>query len=76
MSPLPTNSQEGSNNISTFKDNRYFQKKFLNKFSFMRKKAQKRGPKEDCLKLNGKWESVVSKALAKKRPKKGWPKTS
>jgi hypothetical protein len=35
---------------------------------------QKTGPKEQRLKLKGDWEALVGKALAKKRPKKGWPK--
>jgi hypothetical protein len=34
----------------------------------------KRGPKEDRVKIEGDWESAVGKALAKKRPKDGWPK--
>jgi hypothetical protein len=43
----------------------------------MTKKAQKKaktGPKEQRLKLKGDWQALVGKALAKKRPKKGWPK--
>jgi hypothetical protein len=32
------------------------------------------GPKEQRLKLKGDWQALVGKALAKKRPKKGWPK--
>ncbi len=39
----------------------------------MEEKA-KRGPKEDRVKIEGDWESAVGKALAKKRPKEGWPK--
>lgn len=34
----------------------------------------KTGPKEQRLKLKGDWQALVGKALAKKRPKKGWPK--
>lgn len=34
----------------------------------------KRGPKPDTLTVEGDWESAVRKALAKKRPKRGWPK--
>ncbi len=32
------------------------------------------GPKAERLKLKGDWQALVGKALAKKRPKKGWPK--
>jgi hypothetical protein len=35
---------------------------------------KKRGPKPERIKLKGDWQSLVGKALAKKRPKKGWPK--
>ena len=35
---------------------------------------QKTGPKEQRLKLKGDWQALIGKALAKKRPKKGWPK--
>jgi hypothetical protein len=35
---------------------------------------QKAGPKPERLKLKGDWQALVGKALAKKRPKKGWPK--
>ncbi len=34
----------------------------------------KTGPKPERLKLKGDWEGLVGKALAKKRPAKGWPK--
>jgi len=34
----------------------------------------KTGPKPERLKLKGDWQALVGKALAKKRPKKGWPK--
>lgn len=34
----------------------------------------KTGPKPERLKLRGDWQALVGKALAKKRPKKGWPK--
>jgi len=37
-------------------------------------KKRKTGPKEQRLKLKGDWESLVGKALEKKRPAKGWPK--
>jgi hypothetical protein len=37
-------------------------------------KKIKTGPKEQRLKLKGDWQALVGKALAKKRPKKGWPK--
>ena len=37
-------------------------------------KKQKTGPKPERLKLRGDWQSLIGKALAKKRPKKGWPK--
>jgi hypothetical protein len=39
-----------------------------------KKTTTKTGPKEQRLKLKGDWEGLVGKALAKKRPKKGWPK--
>lgn len=38
------------------------------------KKVRKRGPEAQRLKLKGDWTALVGKALAKKRPKKGWPK--
>ncbi len=38
------------------------------------KEKIKTGPKEQRLKLKGEWQSLIGKALAKKRPKKGWPK--
>lgn len=37
-------------------------------------KRGKTGPKEQRLKLRGDWQGLIGKALAKKRPKKGWPK--
>lgn len=42
----------------------------------MAKKAKRKtGPKEERLKLKGDWQALIGKALGKKRPKKGWPKT-
>jgi len=38
------------------------------------KPAKKRGPTPERLKLKGDWQDLVGKALAKKRPKKGWKK--
>jgi hypothetical protein len=38
------------------------------------KKQGKPGPTEQRLKLRGDWQALVGKALAKKRPAKGWPK--
>jgi hypothetical protein len=38
------------------------------------KKAAKRGPKPDVLKLEGNWRDAVKKSLAKKKPAEGWPK--
>jgi len=32
------------------------------------------GPKPEHLKLKGDWQGLVGKALAKKRPERGWPK--
>ncbi len=32
------------------------------------------GPTPERLKLRGEWQGLVRKALAKKRPAKGWPK--
>jgi len=40
----------------------------------MTEEKAKRGPKEDRVKIEGDWESAVDKALAKKRPKDGWPR--
>jgi len=38
------------------------------------KKTTKRtGPEPDRIKLTGDWEKAVGTALAKKRPKDGWP---
>lgn len=39
----------------------------------MAKDKAKRGPKADTVKIEGSWESAVGKALAKQRPKEGWP---
>ncbi len=33
------------------------------------------GPEAERLRLKGNWQALVGKALAKKRPEKGWPKT-
>ncbi len=38
------------------------------------RKGAKTGPKPEVLKLRGEWQGLVGKALAKKRPAKGWPK--
>jgi len=38
------------------------------------KRRIKTGPKPERLKLRGEWQGLVGKALAKKRPAKGWPK--
>lgn len=35
---------------------------------------KKTGPKADKVKIPGNWEKAIEKALAKKRPKDGWPK--
>lgn len=35
----------------------------------------KTGPKPDTVKIEGDWEDAVDKALEKKRPKEGWPKS-
>lgn len=39
------------------------------------KKSGKTGPKPETLKIEGEWENAVEKALEKKRPTEGWPKT-
>jgi hypothetical protein len=39
----------------------------------MAKEKVRRGPKADTVKIEGDWGSAVGKALAKKRPKEGWP---
>ena len=33
----------------------------------------KTGPKEARLKIEGNWQDAMTKALAVKRPKEGWP---
>lgn len=38
------------------------------------KEKAKTGPKPETLKLKGDWQALIGKALARKRPKKGWPK--
>jgi hypothetical protein len=40
----------------------------------VKKKAKKRGPKADVLKLKGSWKSNIKLAFQKERPKDGWPK--
>jgi hypothetical protein len=37
-------------------------------------KQQKRGPKEERLKIEGNWKDAMKRALQKKRPAEGWPK--
>lgn len=37
-------------------------------------KKKKPGPEAERLKLKGDWQTLIGKALTKKRPKKGWPK--
>jgi len=41
----------------------------------MAHEPRKRGPKADRLTIPGDWESAVGKALGKKRPARGWPKS-
>jgi hypothetical protein len=36
---------------------------------------KKRGPKPEVLKIQGDWEKAVDKALKKKRPPGGWPRS-
>ena len=38
-----------------------------------KKKAAKRGPKPDVLKLEGDWRELMKQSLQKKKPKEGWP---
>ena len=38
-----------------------------------KKKAAKRGPKPDVLKLEGDWRDLMKQSLQKKKPKDGWP---
>jgi hypothetical protein len=33
-----------------------------------------RGPSPERLKLTGNWQKLIKKAVAKQRPKAGWPK--
>ena len=40
------------------------------------KEKKRTGPEPDRVKLTGDWEKVVGAALAKKRPKEGWPTNS
>lgn len=40
----------------------------------MTKEKAKLDPKEERVKIDGEWENAIGKALAKKRPKGGWPK--
>jgi hypothetical protein len=35
--------------------------------------VQKRGPKEERLKLNGNWRNAIKQSFLKKKPKDGWP---
>lgn len=35
---------------------------------------KKSGPVPERIKLKGDWQKLMGKALAKKRPAKGWPK--
>jgi len=39
-----------------------------------RRKPRQRGPEAERIKLTGDWKANVKTALAKKRPKEGWPK--
>jgi hypothetical protein len=39
-----------------------------------KKETKERGPEPDRLKLQGDWQSLIGKALKKKRPARGWPK--
>ncbi len=39
-----------------------------------RKVAAKTGPEPERVVLSGNWKNNIKKALAKKRPKDGWPK--
>lgn len=41
----------------------------------MKEKAKKRGPREERLILSVDWKAAVGKALKKKRPASGWPKS-
>ncbi|MGH9328238.1 MAG: hypothetical protein ACRD2B_16335 [Terriglobia bacterium] len=34
----------------------------------------KSGPKPGTLKIKGDWKQAIKRALAKKKPKEGWPK--
>lgn len=38
-----------------------------------KKKANRRGPKPDTIKIDGDWQHAVNKALKKEKPKEGWP---
>lgn len=37
--------------------------------------AKKRGPKEERLIIEGDWKDAMKRALQKKRPPSGWPKS-
>ncbi len=36
----------------------------------------KRGPKEERLKIHGRWQDAVKQSFRKKRPATGWPKVA
>jgi hypothetical protein len=38
------------------------------------RKASRRGPKPQMLKIEGNWEDAVTKSFRKKKPLGGWPK--
>jgi hypothetical protein len=44
------------------------------KRSVAARSGAKRGPKEDRLKLHGKWQDAMKQSLQKKKPAEGWPK--
>jgi len=47
---------------------------WLGEYLDEKRDVKKTGPKPERLKLRGDWQELVGKALAKKRPAKGWPK--
>jgi hypothetical protein len=44
------------------------------KQSVAARSGAKRGPKEDRLKLRGKWQDAIKQSLQKRKPPEGWPK--
>ena len=48
----------------------------MRKVSMKKPEPKKRGPPPELLKLKGDWTKNVKKALEKKKPPDGWPKSA